>query len=132
MESYKQSFQNSGAQQQWSIREVLKFPSPYAYAKVNTCYFPSTDLAAPCSLYLLFVLQILPDSVLSCSYLLSTARLTRLQLCLPPPPAPFFFYPPTAYFLSHMSNIPHTWFLPLAQGWFLKLCNTTPQAATKH
>lgn len=52
-----------------------KISATKIYAKINTHHFHSTDLAAPHSFYLL-VLQILPDSVLSCSYLLPTAKLT--------------------------------------------------------
>lgn len=102
----KQSFQNSRAQ--WSRREVLKFQSPYAYAKTNTCCFHSTDLAVLCSLYLFFALWIpifisfpLPDSLD-----FSSASL-------------FFPSAPIVFCLLHMSHITNTCLLLLVFGLFL-------------
>lgn len=107
----KQSFQNSRAQ--WSRREVLKFQSPYAYAKTNTCCFHSTDLAVLCSLYLFFALWILPDSVLSHFHLLSAAGLTGLQLC-------FSFFPLCSYCLLSFAYVSHNQYLFAVVGfWFV-------------
>lgn len=82
----------------WSTRWVLKYQPPCADAKMNTYHFHCTGLAAPCSLYLL-ALQILPDSALPCSYLLSTVKLTWLQLHLP-----FYFSFPSSC-LIHLMHL---------------------------
>lgn len=105
-----------------------KISATEIYAKMNTCHFHSTDLAAPCSLYLL-PFQILPESVLSCSYLLPTVKLTWLQLHLP-----FYFSFPSSHYLHSSSSIYHTPDLvfTFTTGQVSQIVHHSPQGAIEH
>lgn len=95
---------------------------------MNTCHVHSTGLSAPRSFYLL-ALQILPDPVLSCSYLLSS------QTHLAPAPLAFLFLlfslPLPAFFLIHLMHFTHPTpaFYPYLVS---QTVHQNPQGAIKH